>query len=174
MRSRSASRSQVVRNRYSAIDWNLRGGAPSGSVAGRRLAVPELGGGPFHDLGEADHGDGVLIGDRPGVDLGEEVHGRLAAAELRVVVLDVAGGELGDLLHLDIVDDGGEDLLPRLVAIADRNPDDLAALVLARLVAQPDRGRLPAAPQLVDEDGRVEVEHVERGVHGASLLIHTY
>ena len=108
--------------------------------------------------------------DGPRVDLLEEVDCLLAAPELRVVVLDVAGRELGDLLHLDVVDHRGEDLLPGLVAVADRDPDDLAALVLARLVAQPDRGRLPAAAELVDEDRRVEVEDVEGGVHPASLL----
>jgi hypothetical protein len=41
---------------------------------------------------------------------------------------------------------------------ADRHEHDLALAVLLALVAKPDRGRLAAALQLVDEDRRVEVE----------------
>src|SRR5215218_8825708 len=113
-RSRGASSSQVVRNRYSA---------KSASVSGRRLAVAELRTRPFDDLGEADHGDRVVLADGPRIDLLEEVHGLVATAELRVVVLDVARRELLDPLDLDVVDHRGEDLLARLVAIADRDPD---------------------------------------------------
>src|SRR4051794_3285197 len=135
--------------------------ARDASVAGRRLAVAELGARSFDDLAEADHRDGVVVSDGAGVDRFQEVDGLLATAELRVVVLDVARGELRDLLHLDVVDHGGKDLLAGLVAVSDGDPDDLAALVLARLVAQADRGRLAAAAQLVDEDRRVEVEDVK-------------
>ena len=92
--------------------------------------------------------------DRPAVDLLEELDLVLEPAELGVVVLDVAPRELADLLHLDVVDHRGEDLLARAVAEADRDPDDLAALVLVALVAEPDRRRLAAALELVDEDRR--------------------
>src|SRR5206468_7976953 len=75
-------------------------------VARGCFAVAELRAWSLDDLGEADHRDGVLVGDRPRVELGEEVEGLVAAAELRVVMLDVAGRELRDLLHLDVVDHG--------------------------------------------------------------------
>src|ERR687892_2779737 len=67
----------------------VRRGAPQ--------ALRELGRGLL-DLGEADHGDGVLLGDRPAVDLFEEVERLVEAPELGVVVLDVARGELLDAL----------------------------------------------------------------------------
>ena len=73
-----------------------------------------------------------------------------------------------DPLHLDVVDHRREDLLARAVLVADRDPDDLAALVLARLVAEPDRGRLAAALELVDEGGREEVEREQAARHGES------
>ena len=117
------------------------------------------------DLREADHGDQVVVEDRPAVDLLEELALVLEPAELGVVVLDVAAREVVELLHLDVVDHRGEDLLARAVAEADRDPDDLAALVLAALVAEPDRRRLAAPLQLVDEDRRVEVEYVGAAPH---------
>src|SRR6185295_19325025 len=81
-------------------------------------------------------------------------------AELRVVVLDVAGGQLPHPLHLDIVDDSREDLLAGFVAVADGDPDQLAAAVLHALVAEADRRGLAPALELVHEDRGVEVEHV--------------
>ena len=68
-------------------------------------------------------------------------------------------------LDLDVVDHRGEDLLPRAVLMADRDPDELPALVLARLVAEPDRRRLATPLELVDEGGREEVERVEAAGH---------
>src|SRR5215207_6349518 len=65
------------------------------------------------DLGEADDRDGVLERDLAVVDLLEEVDELLGAAELGVVVLDVARRELLDALHLDVVDDGVKQLLAR-------------------------------------------------------------
>ena len=54
--------------------------------------------------------------------------------------------------------------------MADRDPHQLAALVLARLVAEPDRRRLAPTLELVDERRREEVERVEAAGHdGASL-----
>src|SRR4051794_7924491 len=94
------------------------------------------------DLREADHSDGVVFEDRPAVDLLEELALVLEAAELGVVVLDVAPGKVFELLHLDVVDDRAEDFLARAVAEADGDPDDLPPLVLAALVAEPDRRRL--------------------------------
>src|SRR4051812_45379571 len=117
------------------------------------------------DLREADHGDRFVGRDRVAVDLFEKLDLVLETAELRVVVLDVARGELGDPLYLDIVDNRGEDLLAGTVAEADRDPDDLAALVLVALVAEPDRRRLATALELVDEDRRVEVENVDAASH---------
>src|SRR3712207_6596131 len=69
--------------------------------------------GALCDLGEADHGDGVVGVDRPAVDLLEEVGLLVRPAELRVVVLDVAGREVADALDLDRVDDRLEDALAR-------------------------------------------------------------
>src|SRR3954468_10548961 len=130
-----------------------------------RLAVAEVRPGGLDDLREADHGHRFIGGDGAAVDLFEELDLLLEPAELGVVVLDVARRELGNALHLNVVDHGGEDLLARAVAKADRNPDDLAALVLVALVAKPDRRRLATALELVDEDRRVEVEHVDTAPH---------
>src|SRR6185436_1532300 len=89
----------------------------------------------------------------------------LDAAELRVVVLDVPAGQLAGALDLDVVDHRGEDLLPRAVAESDRDPDDLASLVLVALVAEPDRRGLATALELVDEDRGVEVEDIDAALH---------
>src|SRR4029453_8827765 len=78
-------------------------------------------------------------------------------------MLDLPRRELHQALHLDLVDDGVEDLLARAVALADENLDDHALLVLRGLVAEADRGGLSTRPQLVGDDGRVEVEGVHRG-----------
>src|SRR5581483_1382929 len=155
-----ASRHQVVRKLYSDIDRRRL-------VAGRRrLAVAHVRCHSFDDLGEADHGDRVVVLDLAAVDLAEKTGDLVEAPELRIVVLDVARGEVADPLHLDVVDHSGEQLLPRAVLVADRDPDDLAALVLPRLVAKPDRRSLPPALQLVDERGGEEVEGEETARHG--------
>jgi hypothetical protein len=131
----------------------------------RRLSVADVGLRRLGDLREADHRDRILFEDRPAVDLLEELALVLEAAELGVVVLDVAPGEVFELLHLDVVNDRGEDFLARAVAEANRDPDDLAALVLAALVAEPDRCRLAAPLQLVDENRRIKVEYVGATSH---------
>src|SRR5262245_58065576 len=131
----------------------------------RRLPVAEMGARRLDDLGEADHRDQILSGDRAAVDLLEEIDRLLEPAKLGVVVLNVARGQLRDPLYLDVVDHRGEDLLPRAVAEADRDPDDLAALVLAAFVAEPDRRRLATALQLVDEDRRIKVENKYAALH---------
>src|SRR3954447_8447667 len=114
------------------------------------------------DLREAHDGHDVVGGDRLAVDLLEEMDHLLGAAELRVVVLDVPRREVLDPLDLDLVDDRLEDLLPRRVLVADGHQDRLVLLVLVGLVAEPDRGRLAAALELVGEDRRVEVRDLHR------------
>src|SRR5436305_3260140 len=131
----------------------------------RRLPVAEVGTRGLDYLREANHGDQFVGRDRLSVDLFEELDLLLESAELRVVVLNITRGELGDPLHLDIVDHGGEDLLARAVPKANGDPDDLATLVLVALVAKPDRRRLATALELVDEDRRVEVENIDTAAH---------
>src|SRR5205823_12857377 len=80
------------------------------------------------------------------------------------VVLDLAWRQLAEGLHLDLVDHGVEDVLARAEADAAEDADDHALLVLARLVAEPDGGRLAARAELVGDERRVEVEGVHRGL----------
>src|SRR3954453_12386927 len=122
------------------------------------------------DLREADHRHLVVLGYRAAVDLLEEAGLLLEAAELGIVVLDVAPAEVAGALDLDVVDHRGEDLLPLAVAEADRDPDDLTALVLVALVAEADRRGLAAALELVDEDRRVEVQDVGAAPHGGASV----
>src|SRR6201999_1361785 len=105
----------------------------------------------------------VVVLDLAAVDLLQEVDYLVEAAELGVVVLDVAPGQLLHALDLDRVDDRLEDLLARRVLEPDRDHHDLALAVLLALVAQPDGRRLAPALQLIDEDGRVEVEDEHAG-----------
>ena len=67
------------------------------------------------------------------VDLLEEVDHLLVAAELGVVVLDVARREVLDALDLDLVDDRLEDLLARRVLVADRHQHRLVLRYLCDL-----------------------------------------
>src|SRR5690348_928375 len=140
----------------------------------RSLAVAEVRSRRLDDLREADHRHQVAGVDRAAVDLFEEVDLVLEAAELGVVVLDVAAGELVQALHLDVVDHRGEDLLARAVAEADRDPDHLAALVLVALVPEPDRRGLATALELVDEDRGIEVEHVGAATHAERAYLTGY
>src|SRR5919106_1132569 len=112
----------------------------------------------FGDLGEAHDRHEVLHLDLATVDLLEEVDHLVQAAELGIVVLDVAPGELVDPLHVDAVDHGLEDPLARRVLEPHGDHDHLALAVLLALVAESDRRGLAAALELVDEDRRVEVE----------------
>src|SRR5437868_2079704 len=105
-------------------------------------------------------GHHVIVVDGPAVDLLQEMDGLVEPAELGVVVLDVARGELLDALDIDGVDDRLEDLLARRVLESDRDEDDVALLVLRRLVAQTDGRGLAPTLELVDEDWRVEVQYV--------------
>src|SRR4051794_8655709 len=115
------------------------------------------------DLAEAHDGDDVVGRDGPSVDLFEEVLHLVVAAELGVVVLDVARREVLEALDLDLVDDRLEDLLARGVLVADGHQHRLVLLVLVGLVAEPDRRRLAAALELVGEDRRVEVQDLHEG-----------
>ena len=81
----------------------------------------------------------------------------LDPAELRVVSLDIAWREITERLDLDFVDHCGKYLLPTRMPRADSHPDDLAPLILGGLVSQPDCGRLPAPPQLVCKERRIEI-----------------
>src|SRR3954470_5275755 len=114
------------------------------------------------DLREADHRDDVLFGHVAVVELREEGCHVLGATDLRVVVLDLARRELGEALHLDLVDDGVEDLLPRAEANTAEHRDDLTLLVLLGLVAEADRRGLALRPELIRDDGGVEVQSVHR------------
>src|SRR4029079_9708962 len=98
--------------------------------------------GPVRDLREPDDGDVVVVLDLAAVDLLEEVDRLVEAAELRVVVLDVARREVADLLDLEAVDPGLEDPLAGRMLEADGDQHDLALPVLLRLVAEADRRRL--------------------------------
>src|SRR3954447_5630951 len=115
-----------------------------------------------HDLREADYGHEVVRPDLAVVELAQEVGHLVVAADLRVVVLDLPRRELAERLDLDLVDHCVEDVLARAEAHPAEDAHDHALLVLARLVAEPDRGRLPSGPKLVGHQGRVEVERVHR------------
>src|SRR5215217_1919766 len=104
------------------------------------------------DLGEADQRDRLVRRDFAVVELSEEGGEFLRAAYLRIVVLDVARGELAESLHLDLVDDGVEDLVPGAVARADEHSHDHSLLVLTGLVSEPNGRRLAAAAELVGHD----------------------
>src|SRR4051812_41394234 len=116
-----------------------------------------------HDLREADHGHEVVRPDLAVVELAQEVGHLVVAADLRVVVLDLPRRQLAERLHLDLVDHRVEDVLTRAEADAAEDAHHHALLVLAGLVAEPDRGRLSARPELVGDERRVEVEGVHRG-----------
>jgi hypothetical protein len=88
----------------------------------------------------------------------------LGAAELGVVVLDLARRQVLDPLDLDAVDHRVKELLARRVLVADRDQDDLVLPVLVALVAQADGRGLAPALHLVGEHRRVEVEDL----HGAA------
>src|SRR5437868_2926040 len=96
------------------------------------------------DLREADHRHGVVLGHLAVVELPEEAGHLLDAADLRVVVLDLARREVAELLHLDLVDHRVEDLLARAEPGAREHLDDHPLPVLRGLVAEPDGGRFPA------------------------------
>src|SRR3954451_2062000 len=116
----------------------------------------------LHDLREAHHGDGVLERHLAAVDLLEEVDQLVRAAELGVVVLDLARREVLDALDLDVVDHRVEQLLARRVLVAHGDEHELVLAVFVPLVPEPDRRRLAAPLHLVREDGRIEVEDLHR------------
>src|SRR5215211_5169469 len=133
-----------------------------GSVLRRRVGAQALAQlrRAVRDLGEAHHGHDVVLLHLAAVDLLEEVDHLVEAAELGVVVLDVARRELLDALDVDGVDHRVEDPLAWRVLEAHGDHHRFAFAVLLALVAEPDRGCLAASLQLVDEHRRIEVEHV--------------
>src|SRR3954454_24391951 len=124
--------------------------------------------GPDHDLREAGHRDESIGLDLAVVELAEEAGHLVGAADLGVVVLDLPRRQLAERLDLDLVDHRVEDVLARAEADAAEDAHHHALLVLAGLVPEADRGRLPARPELVGDERRVEVEGVHRGGESAS------
>src|SRR5579862_1812948 len=94
------------------------------------------------DRREADDRDEVVASDLAVVELAQEVRHLLRAADLGVVVLDLPRREVAQPFHLDLVDHRVENVLPRPETRPDEHGDDHPLLVLARLVAEPDRRRL--------------------------------
>ena len=121
------------------------------------------------DLAEPDHRDGVVRCDLAVVELTEEGRHVLGAANLRIVVLDLARGELAERLHLDLVDDGVEDAVTQAEACACEHLHDHPLPVFRRLVAQANRRRLATAPQLLGDDRGVEVQCIH-GVRHVALF----
>ena len=119
------------------------------------------------DLGELDHGDRIVVGDRTVVEAREPLRELVEPPELGVVVLYLARRQLREGLHLDLVDHRVEDLLALPVARADEDGDDHALPVLRRLVAKPDRDGLAAGAQLVRHDRGIEVQG--EGRHSARV-----
>src|SRR5918992_1461862 len=104
---------------------------------------------PWHSIG-ASARVGTLArgvpGDQPGISGGSG-----GSSPPMASVLVRAGGaqEVAGLLALDGVDHRLEDPLAGRVLEADRDQHELALAVLLALVAEPDRGGLPAPLQLV-------------------------
>src|SRR5688500_3978126 len=98
--------------------------SPEGALANRR---------------EADQRDDVLFGHVTVVQLAEEAGELLRPPDLGIVVFDLTGRELRHALDLDLVDHRVEDPLARAVARPAQHGHDHALLVLAGLVAEPDR-----------------------------------
>src|SRR5690348_13812606 len=139
---------------------------PCARASRRRPGTTAAEAGLAPDLGEVDDGDRGLLGHLTVVQLAEEVGELVDVPDLRVVVLDLARRDLLQLLHLDLVDDGVEDLLAHAEALAHEHAHDLTLLVLPALVAETDRRRLAVVAQLVGDDRGVEVE----GVHAACII----
>src|SRR5437762_1887433 len=97
----------TLRQRVPNVVWHSSKGSARRLVLVRRLWRHARGDlrRPGHDLREADHGDRVVVADRAAVDLLQEVDLLVQAAELGVVVLDVAWREVAYALDLDRVDD---------------------------------------------------------------------
>ena len=109
-------------------------------------------------MGEHDNGDRVVLRHGAVVEAREPLGELVEPADLGVVVLDLARGEVREGLHLDLVDHRVEDFLALAVARADEHGDDHPLAVLRRLVAEADRDRLATRPQLIGDHGRVKVQ----------------
>ena len=122
------------------------------------------------DRREADHRDGVVLGDLAVVELARGSAPSRSARRTSGLSCSISRGESSrEALHLDLVDHRVEDVLARPEAGADEHRDDHSLLVLARLVAEPDRRRLAVGAELRLDDRRVEVER-ERGTGPRSYV----
>ena len=98
------------------------------------------------DRREADHRDGVVLGRRPGCRAGRESGQSSSVCRISGLSCSISFGDSSpSRLHLDLVDHRVEDVLARAEAGAGEHGDDHPLLVLARLVAEPDRRRLAVA-----------------------------
>ena len=140
-------------------------------VRGGRLAVAELRAPPLDDLREADHRDGRPRDRCRGRRSGAGSRASPRAAETRGCRARCRGARASRTRFTSTSSITAEKIFsPRAVLVADRDPDDLATLVLARLVAEPDRRRLAPALELIDEGGREEVEGEQAAGHEEASL----
>jgi hypothetical protein len=98
---------------------------------------------------------------RSTIDLGEKVDQFLVPAQLWVIPFDLARGDFRQAFCFDAIDNRGEDPVTDPEPLPNGNPDNLALLILALFVTEPDRRGLPALPERIGEQRGVEVQ----GVH---------
>ena len=118
------------------------------------------------DRREADHRDGVVVGDLAVVELAEEARHLVGAADLRVVVLDLVRRELAERFTSTLSITASKTCWRGPKRAPHEHRDDHPLLVLARLVAEPDRRRLAVRAELRLDDRRVEVERERRAPAG--------
>src|SRR5207248_954771 len=92
----------------------------------------------------------------------KEVYYFIPASELRVLLADVARGDIGQQLHIHAVKNRRKQFLTPPEPLPDRNPDELARLVLVGFITQPDRGGFAAIPEdlFVEVGVEVKSEHI--------------
>src|SRR5690242_18184621 len=76
------------------------------------------------NAGEMDHGDGIFGADAPVVDRGEKLDQVGVLPRGGIVLGDLARRHVAEDLRVHLVDDRGEDPLPRAVLLAHGHPDD--------------------------------------------------
>ncbi len=98
--------------------------------------------------------------------------------ELRVFTLDLAAAQLADSLHFGSVDNRRKELLTSPKTLTDRDPNDLAVLVLGSLVPKSNSERLAIRPKDVQVEVGIEVQCVHAGdrrlsfPHSARIFLH--
>jgi hypothetical protein len=97
-------------------------------------------------------------GNQVAIDSAEHGEDVVLSAELGVFSLDIARGELADLLDFDPVENGAVKFLPAAEARSDRDPHDLACAILIRLVSEPNGNRLPVIAKYVAVEVSVKIE----------------